>query len=251
MKTYLMSIPDSIKGISDKLNVKALLCDKSWVIYNDDGIKIVFIFEKNGSIIISQNGVVEKAKWEYVKANKSILIENNGQTLLLHPTFVDDILFIMQQDGTNLHIVMIDEKEVERLMLKTLEAINKYLINISNQHNTDYIDPTRREQIEKQKEEQLLRKQAYKETKDEIESSTAELERQKTTSLVIIVITIICFFISLFIISSTLFSEHLLVVISVISIVIITINIRRTLSLDDKIEIIEKEIIDNYLKQKQ
>ena len=46
MKTYLMSIPDSIKGISDKLNVKALLCDKSWVIYNDDGIKIVFISER-------------------------------------------------------------------------------------------------------------------------------------------------------------------------------------------------------------
>lgn len=247
MKTYLMSIPDSIKGISDKLNVKALLCDKSWVIYNDDGIKIVFIFEKNGSIIISQNGVVEKAKWEYVKANKSILIENNGQTLLLHPTFVDDILFIMQQDGTNLHIVMIDEKEVERLMLKTLEAINKYLVNVSNQHNTNYIDSQRRELTE----EQLLREQAYKETKDEIESSTAELERQKTTSLVIIVITIICFFISLIIFSSILFSEHLLVVISVISIVIITINIRRALSLDEKIEIIVKEIIDNYLKQKQ
>ena len=45
MKTYLMSIPDSIKGISDKLNIKALLCDKSWVIYNDEDTKIVFIFE--------------------------------------------------------------------------------------------------------------------------------------------------------------------------------------------------------------
>lgn len=131
----------------------------------------------------------------------------------------------MQQDGTNLHIVMIDEKEVERLMLKTLEAINKYLVNVSNQHNTNYIDSQRRELTE----EQLLRKQAYKETKDEIESSTAELERQKTKSLVIIVITIICFFISLIIFSSILFSEHLLVVISVISIVIITINIRRAL----------------------
>lgn len=248
MKTYLMSIPDSIKGISDKLNIKALLCDKSWVIYNDEDTKIVFIFEKSGSIIISQNGVVEKAKWEYVKANKSILIENNGQTLLLHPTFVDDILFIMQQDGTNLHIVMIDEKEVERLMLKTLEAINKYLVNVSNQHNTNYIYSQRRELTE----EQLLREQAYKETKYEIESSTAELKHQKKISSIIIVITIICFFISLFItISSTLFSEHLLVVISVISIVIITINIRRGLSLDNKIEIIEKEIIDNYLKQKQ
>ena len=248
MKTYLMSIPDSIKGISDKLNIKALLCDKSWVIYNDEDTKIVFIFEKSGSIIISQNGVVEKAKWEYVKANKSILIENNGQTLLLHPTFVDDVLFILQQDGTNLHIVMIDEKEVEGLMLKTLEAINKYLVNVSNQHNTNYIDSQRRELTE----EQLLREQAYKETKYEIESSTAELKHQKKISNIIIVITIICFFISLFIIiSSTLFSEHLLVVISVISIVIITINIRRGLSLDDKIEIIEKEIIDNYLKQKQ
>lgn len=192
MKTYLMSIPDSIKGISDKLNIKALLCDKSWVIYNDEDTKIVFIFEKSGSIIISQNGVVEKAKWEYVKANKSILIENNGQTLLLHPTFVDDVLFILQQDGTSLHIVMIDEKEVERLMLKTIEAINKYLVNVSNQHNTNYIDSQRRELTE----EQLLREQAYKETKYEIESSTAELKHQKKISNIIIVITIICFFIS-------------------------------------------------------
>lgn len=245
MKTYLMSIPDSIKGVSDKLNVKALLCDKSWVIYNDDGIKIVFIFEKNGSIIISQNGVVEKAKWEYVKANKSILIENNGQTLLLHPTFIDDILFIMQQDGTNLHIIMIDEKEIERLMLKTLEAINKYLADISNQHNIDYIELKREEQIKKQKEEQLLRRQAYKETKDEIESSTAELERQKTTTLVIIVISLgisLC---------SLLIPEALALIVAIPSIVIMTIYIRRAVSLDEKIEIIEKEIIDNYLKQKQ
>ena len=243
MKTYLMSIPDSIKGISDKLNVKALLCDKSWVIYNDDGIKIVFIFEKNGSIIISQNGVVIKAKWEYVKANKSILIENNGQTLLLHPTFVDDILFIMQQDGTNLHIVMIDEKEVERLMLKTLEAINKYLVNVSNQHNTNYIDSQRRELTE----EQLLRKQAYKETKDEIESSTAELKRQRKISNIIIVITVICIIISLFL---TLLSTHLAVIPVILIVLFIAINLRKAV-LDEKIEIIVKEIIDNYLKQKQ
>ena len=43
MKAYLMSIPDSIKGISDKLNVKSMLCDKSWVVFNDEGIKIVYI----------------------------------------------------------------------------------------------------------------------------------------------------------------------------------------------------------------
>ena len=245
MKTYLMSIPDSIKGISDKLNIKALLCDKSWVIYNDEDTKIVFIFEKSGSIIISQNGVVEKAKWEYVKANKSILIENNGQTLLLHPTFVDDILFIMQQDGTNLHIVMIDEKEVERLMLKTLEAINKYLVNVSSQHNTDYIEQKRKEQIKKQKEEQLLRTQAYEETKDEIKSSTAELKHQKTTLIIISI------FLLLFFIGSLCLPDDLILFIAIPSIAIMTMYIRKLISLDEKIEIIEKEIIDKYIKQKQ
>lgn len=245
MKTYLMSIPDSIKGISDKLNIKALLCDKSWVIYNDEDTKIVFIFEKSGSIIISQNGVVEKAKWEYVKANKSILIENNGQTLLLHPTFVDDILFIMQQDGTNLHIVMIDEKEVERLMLKTLEAINKYLVNVSSQHNTDYIEQKRKEQIEKQKEEQLLRTQAYEETKDEIKSSTTELKHQKTTLIIISIFSLLVF------IGSLCLPDDLILFIAIPSIAIMTIYIRKLISLDEKIEIIEKEIIDKYIKQKR
>lgn len=236
-----MSIPDSIKGISDKLNIKALLCDKSWVIYNDEDTKIVFIFEKSGSIIISQNGVVEKAKWEYVKANKSILIENNGQTLLLHPTFVDDILFIMQQDGTNLHIVMIDEKEVERLMLKTLEAINKYLVNVSNQHNTNYIYSQRRELTE----EQLLREQAYKETKYEIESSTAELKHQKTTLIIISIFSLLVF------IGSLCLPDDLILFIAIPSIAITTIYIRKLISLDEKIEIIEKEIIDKYIKQKR
>lgn len=245
MKTYLMSIPDSIKGISDKLNIKALLCDKSWVIYNDEDTKIVFIFEKSGSIIISQNGVVEKAKWEYVKANKSILIENNGHTLLLHPTFVDDVLFILQQDGTSLHIVMIDEKEVERLMLKTIEAINKYLINVSNQHNTDYIETTREEQIEKQREERLLRQQAYKETKDEIESSTTELKRQQIKFIIIATIVISFLFISLLLLPDT-FTPY----IGITFIVILTICLRKISSLYDKIEIIKKEIVDNYIKHK-
>ena len=245
MKTYLMSIPDSIKGISDKLNIKALLCDKSWVIYNDEDTKIVFIFEKNGSIIISQNGVVEKAKWEYVKANKSILIENNGHTLLLHPTFVDDVLFILQQDGTSLHIVMIDEKEVERLMLKTIEAINKYLVNVSSQHNTDYIEQKRKEQIENQKEEQLLRTQAYEETKDEIKSSTAELKHQKTTLIIISIFSLLVF------IGSLCLPDDLILFIAIPSIAIMTIYIRKLISLDEKIEIIEKEIIDKYIKQKR
>ena len=72
MKTYLLSIPDSIKGFKDQINVKAALCGRIWRVFNSDGDKIVLIFQKDGKIIISQNGEAIKSSWEYIKANKSI-----------------------------------------------------------------------------------------------------------------------------------------------------------------------------------
>ena len=41
MTTYLVSIPESIKKISDKLNIKATLCNRSWCVFNDQGIKVI------------------------------------------------------------------------------------------------------------------------------------------------------------------------------------------------------------------
>ena len=168
MKAYLMSIHDSIKGINDKINVKTLLCNKSWIVFNDEGLKIVFIFQRDGSLIISQNGVVTKSKWDYIKANKAILVEdNNQQILLLHPTFVDDVLFVLQQDGTESHIVMIDETKVMKFMLITIEAINNYLNKVNEEQHP---------QEDQVNEDTLLRILVQKEYKEEIEQATRQIK---------------------------------------------------------------------------
>ena len=142
MKTYLMSIPKSLKGVSDKLNVKSLLCEKTWIVFHEE-TKVIFIFQKGGSLIVSQNGEASKGQWEYIKSNKTILIEAEDVMLLLHPTLVDDVLIILQQDGTNAYLILIDEEKIDKFVQKTTATINDYLKEISGE-----------ERESKQKEEQ-------------------------------------------------------------------------------------------------
>lgn len=123
-----MKIPEILKGISNTLDITAALCDKSWIVFNDEGVKLLFIFESDGSLIVSRNGVVSKQKWTYIKANSSLLIEDGVQAFLLHPAFIDNVIFALQQDGTEHHLFMIDEKQKDVLPLSTLHSLKQYFI---------------------------------------------------------------------------------------------------------------------------
>ena len=126
MKTYLMRIPEILKGISETLDITATLCDKSWVVFNDEGVKILFIFERDGTLIVSRNGVVSKQRWSYIQATKAILIDNAQQSFLLHPAFIDNVVFALNQDGTQHHLFMIDEGQIDKFPQFTLDILNKY-----------------------------------------------------------------------------------------------------------------------------
>lgn len=126
MKTYLMKIPEILKGISNTLDITATLCDKVWILFNDEGIRVLFIFERDGTLIVSKNGVVSKQKWSYIKANSTLLIEDAQQAFLLHPVFVDNVIFALKQDGTEHHLFMIDEQQSNVLSLSSLSSLSQY-----------------------------------------------------------------------------------------------------------------------------
>lgn len=230
MKAYLMSIPDSIKGIGDKLNVKSMLCDKSWVVFNDEGIKIVYIFQKDGSLVMSQNGVVVKSKWDYIKANKSILIDDNNQTLLLHPTFVDDVMFILQQDGSEKHIFMIDETKIVKFVLLTLDAITEYLNKIAEKKQPTSTDKKR-----------LLREQIREQTKNEIKDATKNVRQKRIICWIAIVISIIVAF-------SILISGAISEIISIVLICLSGFSLLIVeIYYEQNIAEIENKIIDSHM----
>jgi hypothetical protein len=75
MRTFISDIIPRIQKFSQKLDNLTLLTNQHWVVIDDiDNTKNVYIFRHNNELLISQNGKVEKAKWEYL-GNNSLLID--------------------------------------------------------------------------------------------------------------------------------------------------------------------------------
>lgn len=130
MKTYLLDILNRYNRFSENLDVKTILCNKSWLVFNDTGDKELYIFQENGSLIVSINGKVANGTWQYISTNKSIILSFKGQAYMLHPSFFDKTIFALQQDGTNRYVFMIDEKQSQSFQPKSLTELSAYFKNI-------------------------------------------------------------------------------------------------------------------------
>ncbi len=163
MRTYLLDILNRYNRLSESLDVKTILCNKSWLIFNDTGDKELYIFQENGSLIASVNGEVINATWQYVPANKSIILSFKGQSYMLHPSFLDKNIFALQQDGTNRYAFMIDEKQSQSFQPKSLTELKSYFENIER----------------KRIEEEQHRKKLWAEQQKEIEQRKIEEEHRE------------------------------------------------------------------------
>ena len=71
MKAYLLDIPNKYNRFSKNLDVKAILCNKSWLVFNDSGDKELYIFQENGSLITSVNGSVITVSYTHLRAHET------------------------------------------------------------------------------------------------------------------------------------------------------------------------------------
>ncbi len=129
MKTFLLDIAERFRRFDEQLDVKTLLCNKSWQVFNDSGSKEVYIFQEDGSLIISVDGRVTKANWQYIAANRSLLIEVTEQSYMLRPFFQDNFLFTLQLDGTREFSFLMNEKQMENFPIQSLSDLTLYLQN--------------------------------------------------------------------------------------------------------------------------
>ena len=112
MKAYLLDIPNKYHRFSKNLDVKAILCNKSWLVFNDSGDKgVIYLSKKMVLSITSVNGSVINATWQYISANNSLVISFKEQSYMLHPSFKDDVTFALQLDGTERFVFMIEESQ--------------------------------------------------------------------------------------------------------------------------------------------
>lgn len=137
MKTYILDLPNRLNRISENLDVKSVLCNKSWVVFNETGDKELYIFQENGELIISLNGVVTSAAWQYISANKTILIKGKDQSYMLHPSFYDNVLFVLSLDGKKESCMfLIDENNKDSFIPKSLGDIQSHLLGDGEKETT-------------------------------------------------------------------------------------------------------------------
>jgi len=142
MKTYISDIIPRIQKFSQKLDNLTLLTNQHWVVIDDiDNTKNVYIFRENNELLISQNGKVEKAKWEYLGHN-SLLIDRKDDSYLFKHGFFDENILALKIDSKNEYAFLVNETKFDKEL--------NCSINVIEFLNRKYIEPTIKQSIEKQ-----------------------------------------------------------------------------------------------------
>jgi len=180
MKTYLFDTFNRYKRFSEELDAKTILCNKSWWVFNDSGEKEVYIFNTDGTLIIAVSGKVTNATWQYIPANKSLIISGNNQSYMVHPAFYDNMIFALQVDGTNEYAFLIDENNLPSTNLRSLADLKEHFAEKERQ--AVLAEEQKRQAkiaalMHKQYEEELERQRLAKEAEEK--RIRAEKEREK------------------------------------------------------------------------
>lgn len=126
MKTFLLDIFPKIKQYSLKLDEITLLTNQHWVVIDEiKNSKNVYIFRDKNELLISQNGKVEKGRWEYL-GNKSLLIDKGDESYLFKHGFFDENILALKVDSSEEYAVFVNENKYEG-ELNSIEGIIKFL----------------------------------------------------------------------------------------------------------------------------
>lgn len=147
MKTYLLDLIPKIRKYSQQLDDTTILTNKHWVLLGENGNKTVYIFRKvNNQLLISKNGLIEKANWEHI-GNGSIIIDLEGNSYLFKHGFIDDAVLALKLDGTNEYALFINEEVYEKYLNSLAKVLSFLEDNYLNSIKAHSINSTIRNKV--------------------------------------------------------------------------------------------------------
>jgi len=133
MKTFIADIIPRIQKYSQKLDNLNLLTNQHWVVVDEiANSKTVYIFRSNQELLISKNGEVEKAKWEYLGKN-SLLLDLKDKSYLFRHGFFDENVLALKVDGREEYALMVNETKYDVELNssdKVFEFLQQYYLSI-------------------------------------------------------------------------------------------------------------------------
>lgn len=192
MKTYLLDTINRIKRYSQELDVQTTLCNIAWKVFNDSGDKEVFIFNPDKTVLITNNGIGIKQTWDWIPANKSLIINLPDDTIImLHPEYFNSSVLALNRDGTQEYAFLIDEKESDNFTAKTLSELSTYFLAIEEDEKRKALA------IEEEKKKKKAKAEMAKEKKKQerlIEEVRQKFENYRVTLFILIWLIVILAF---------------------------------------------------------
>lgn len=126
MITYFLDLIPKLQKFSKKLDDLTFLTNQHWVVVDEiSNSKIVYIFRTNNELLISHNGKVEKANWEYL-GNNSLLIDKNEESFLFKHGFLDENVLALKVDSKNQYAFLVNENKYDG-ELNSIDKIADFL----------------------------------------------------------------------------------------------------------------------------
>lgn len=126
MKTFFLGMDPEVMESGSKLDNLSQITHQNWVMINDSpDQKETYIFRKYHNLLISKNGLVEAARWEYLNADNLLIYTSNG-SFLFHPSLLDPDILGMKIDGRDEYTVLVNENRYER-EFNSIHSVIKFL----------------------------------------------------------------------------------------------------------------------------
>lgn len=169
MKTYFINTIKSIAANSQSLDLTSTLKSQEWIVFNDDDSFVEkFLFIDNEILLVSVNGKSSYSKWQYLKVNSSLVIDDEKSKYLLKVVVCNKDIVVLNVDSTNDYSFLINSKS-SVLQNPTYVDIQWYLIRNCG---IDILDEEQRDIlfVEEQKklflEKQRIAEEKRKDEKD-------------------------------------------------------------------------------------
>lgn len=88
---------------------RSYLTGTTWILSNDYTANILFTFRNSGELLITRNGIVERAQYELIVDNNSILISAQGVTEHYAIINIYDDFFFLNKISTNSILVFANQ----------------------------------------------------------------------------------------------------------------------------------------------
>jgi len=170
MKTYILDTLERYKRLSRKLDAKTVICNRSWVVFNDCGEREVYKFKEDGSMQIILSGRITVGKWEFDPNDNSISIFASDQALMVHPGMYDDVVMALKVDGTDEISFLIDSNNKDNFVPQSLTELLDYF----EAKNILFLKA--QEEERRRREEQELKRIAEQKAAEERAKKRAEEE---------------------------------------------------------------------------